>query len=136
VGSHDIWVMDAHGSHAEPVFTRPEDDTWPAWSPDGTRIAFVSSRITNVTGGTISIVAPDGSSFTRLVVLPFAANFPAWGPTDRIAVMSDAGDLWTVAPDGSHLVEVTETPARDFAAAWSPDGRVLAFPSERWEERP
>jgi TolB protein len=115
--------------------TGPEDDTWPAWSPDGTRIAFVSSRITNVIGGTISIVAPDGSSFARLV-LPFAANFPAWGPTDRIAVVSDAGDLLTVAPDGSHLVELTETPTRDFAAAWSPDGRVLAFPSERWEERP
>lgn len=40
----DIWVMSADGGKRVPLITHPEYDDGPAWSPDGSRIAFVSTR--------------------------------------------------------------------------------------------
>jgi len=47
-GGGDIYVMEADGSNPRRVTTNDDVDHWPAWSPDGTRIAFASLRNGNV----------------------------------------------------------------------------------------
>ena len=61
----DIWVMNADGTNQQQVTSGSEEDNFPAWSPDGTKIAFVRCCFT---GGTTELftVEPDGTDVTRL----------------------------------------------------------------------
>ena len=53
----EIYVMDADGANPINLTNHPKVDTWPAWSPDGTRIAFQSNRDGN---SDIYVMAADG----------------------------------------------------------------------------
>jgi Tol biopolymer transport system component len=108
-------------------------DTGPAWSPDGTRIAFV--RATSDTPGRLYTVRPDGS---ELALLPpgIRGTAPAWSPDGTtLAFVSSAasaeGILATAATGGAVHTEVP-TPAGEQASdlrdpEWSPDGTMIAF---------
>lgn len=65
----------------------------------------------------------------------FSGLQPAWGPTDRIAFLSNRSerpdnsgvyDVYTIAPDGSDLRQLTDSKLRATQPSWSPDGK-LAF---------
>lgn len=95
------------------------NNTWtnsdPAWSPDGTRIAFTTNR---ETAGRkyVALIRPDGSGFERLVL----GSRPAWSPDGRRIVFvggADAPGLYIVNLDGSGLTRITEDPA-DTTPSW------------------
>ncbi len=108
----------------------------PAWSPDGTRIAFVSDA-----GGhnEIWVVNADGTNPSRLTVSATNDTFPAWSPDGlRIAFTRNDSvtlrdDIWVMsAADGSGLVRLTTTDASgESQPAWSPDGSKIAFVTNR-----
>ncbi|MBI4260474.1 MAG: PD40 domain-containing protein [Actinobacteria bacterium] len=146
-GSGDIYVMDADGSDVVQLTglgERPEqgtvggDDTrqWegsPAWSPDGTRIAFVGEIGDNPD---IWIMDADGSGVVRLTDDPGGDWHPAWSPDGTwIAFQGSfeepAGDIYLIRPDGSDLRRLTDDPGRDLQPAWSPDGTRIVFASDR-----
>jgi dipeptidyl aminopeptidase/acylaminoacyl peptidase len=107
-------------------------DYAPAWSPDGTRIAFASSREGNFE---IYTMAPDGSAPTRLTYSDTTDDAPAWSPDGtRIAFASSRdgnSEIYTMAVDGSALTRLTYSDTTDDAPAWSPDGTRIAFASDR-----
>jgi Tol biopolymer transport system component len=76
----------------------------PAWSPDGSRIAFHSEQ--QAGNWDIYVMDADGGNITRLTTDPATDGFPDWSPDG------------TTGPGGS-------TPA------WSPDGARIAFDSDR-----
>ncbi len=106
----------------------------PAWSPDGQRIAFLTTQ-----GGRwgLSIIRPDGTGLTHLAdVGPVENAFPpAWSPDgQRIAFESEeAGnvDIFVINVDGSDLRNITNNPSYDAGPSWSADGTRLTFISER-----
>jgi Tol biopolymer transport system component len=108
----------------------PEE--YPAWSPDGLRLAFNSHR-----AGTSDVWAADrdGSHLVNLTANPALEVSPSWSPAGtRIAFSSDrsaGGDVYLMDPDGSDLVRLTDDPAYDGGPVWSPDGRYLIFASRR-----
>lgn len=108
----------------------------PDWSPDGTRLAFVSGN----GWGTYEIesIAADGSDRRKLTENGHHEFLPAWSPDGRsIAFVSDrSGDheIWVMAADGSQPRRVTDRRGLDTAPCWSPDGSAIAFTSARGGE--
>ena len=111
----------------------------PAWSPDGSRIAFVHDEW-EVTAPEIRIVNVDGSALTTLT----DGVTPAWSPAgDRIAFSGLVGAdfvLFTVNVDGSNRVQLTSVDAEftgyDMWPSWSPDGSEIAFSRHRQKADP
>ena len=131
--NYQIYVMNADGSGVTRLTGGSEwDDVFPAWSPDGSRIAFTSDRDG---GEDIYVMNADGSGVTRLTRGPGGGEWPAWSPNgSRIAFAAerdDNVDIHTMNTDGSGVRRLTRDPALDFYTTWSPDGSRIAFMSDR-----
>jgi len=104
----------------------------PAYSPDGSRIAFV--RFPGIRRGHIWTMAADGTDRTPVTFGPHFDSAPSWSPDGARIVFSRSrsgfpADIFTVAvsPPLSDPVEVTDTPGNEFDTEWSPDGTRIAF---------
>ncbi len=104
----------------------------PCWSPDGSHIAWTSTRDGNQE---LYVSLPDGSDIVRLTSDPAIDAHPAWSPDgSQIAFATNRwGDLEiaVISPDGSSLRRLTDSPGLDDYPAWSPDGNQLAWMSLR-----
>lgn len=90
-------------------------DSDPAWSPDGTRIAFTTDR-EGPGRSAVALVGTDGSGYEPLV----AGKDPAWSPDGTRIVFvggDDAPGLHIVKSDGTGLVRITDDP-EDNAPSW------------------
>lgn len=104
-------------------------EEFPAWSPNGRRIAFLRSLTRDGTHDGIWLVNASGGSARQLT--QNAGDFcPRWSPDGRqiafVHYISDSAtrDLWLMQSDGTgqHLLVPHSS-----CAAWSPDGRQLAI---------
>lgn len=105
----------------------------PAWSPNGTKIAFRC--------GGICLIDEDGGNFDSysLFGTGFPADDPAWSPdgetiafsrgtTTSCPLPASCGDeLYTIRIDGTGLTRLTDHPGFDYQPDWSPDGSKIAF---------
>jgi Tol biopolymer transport system component len=135
--------VDPDGTGLEPFFD-VDGDREPYWSPDGSRIAFVSERDGN---GEIYVMDANGTGATNLTGHPGADDFypllrhrDPWSPDGtRIAFSSDRTgdrDVFVMRSDGTGLVNVTASAGTDVFNGWSSDGMRIAFSSRRtgdWE---
>ena len=112
-------------------------DTDPAVSPDGHRLAFVSTR----DGNPEIYVADARTGEVRRLTrnLRRADRRPAWAPGGRsIAWQSGrpgAAELYVMRADGTRKRLLVGGPGDDAEPTWSPDGRRLAFSSNRGGRR-
>jgi hypothetical protein len=118
----------------------------PAWSPDGSTIAYTHSRLDSEYAFRPLIrTLPAGGGDPRTLIRD--AQSPAWSPDGRrlaFASIKDrngrrcgsdqcwyAGELYTAAADGTGSRRLTTNEGDDARPTWSPDGSRLLFASDR-----
>jgi TolB protein len=102
---------------------------FPAWSPDGERIAFTTPDEEGVSQ--VFVMAADGSE-RRQLTRGAACTYPSWSPEGaRLVFCREVGertDLFVMSVDGNHAVALTATPGRsERYPSWSPDGSSIAY---------
>jgi Tol biopolymer transport system component len=152
----DIWVMDADGGNktnltADHDVEFPSGEDFPAWSPDGTKIAFNSDRDIDLENPVetreIYVMDADGSNPVRLTNTNALNDAPAWSPDGRrLCFFSDRDgdyDVYVMNADGSNQVNLTDANGNspDNECTWSPDGRRIAYrsgsnPNRVWTMNP
>ena len=124
--------MNPDGTGVTQLTSRSAHNGSPAWSPDGSQIAFTSDRDGNEE---IYVMNANGTGATRLTNHSADDWSPAWSPDGRrIAFVSDRDGNWNIHvmnADGHGIVRLTDHFAADWSPAWSPDGRQIAFTSDR-----
>jgi Tol biopolymer transport system component/uncharacterized protein YjdB len=106
--------------------------TDPAFSSDGSRIAYVSTLAGNAE---IYVMNADGTSPTRLTIDPQADGRPAFTPDGQTILFHSARtagkqQIWAMNVDGSGLTQLTRD-SISFAPTVSPDGQTVAYVSMR-----
>jgi len=127
--NQEIFAMRSDGSNLRNVTNDPlgpeyPDDYTPAWSPDGTKIAFTSDRSHPFFAGLFTM-NPDGSQKQSVTTGP--ASEPDWSPDGTRLAFDRFGDIYVINPDGSGEQRLTSSTEDDQHPVWSPDGSKIAF---------
>ena len=128
----DIWEVAASGGIAHPLVTDAATESRPLYSPDGTRLAFTSTR-----GGSANLYVLDLASgvVTRLTYAEAGEELDAWSPDGKYLYFASGvqdvarqADIFRIAADGGTPMQVArEAFLAEFQAAPSPDGTMLVL---------
>jgi hypothetical protein len=121
--NYEIYAVNTDGTDKANLTQSPLVDASASWSPDGSRIAFISSRASQFDVYTMNA---DGTDQTRLTTSEFTAD-PDWSPDGTRIVYAHLGDIWVMNADGTGQTSVGGTSYDDFEPTWSPDGTKIAF---------
>ena len=134
-GDYAIYAMSSSGgdqkrlTDADVDPSTPEGllfQTEPAWSPDGSTIAFASKR-----SGTFDLYAmnADGSGTQPLTSTKDDDGQPDWSPDGKRIVFARGtpSRLFVMDADGAGARRITEEEVDETEPAWSPDGRLIAY---------
>ena len=128
----ELQVADADGFGAQTVLASNEPILSPAWSPDGTRIAYVSFEKKKPIVYMQSLVTAQ-----RSVVADFKGSnsAPAWSPDGkRLAVVltkDGSSQIYLVTLGTNSATRLTNSSAIDTEPNFSPDGQSILFTSDR-----
>lgn len=120
-GGLDIFKVDTAGVSVAPVGNDPVAAARPTWSPDGTRIAFLSVRDGN---SEVYVMDADGTNATRLTNHPGFDSQPVWSPDGSLMAFETSRtgslDIYVMNADGSGLTRITTSSADDRNPHWKP----------------
>jgi TolB protein len=131
-GTYQLQIADMDGSRAQTILRSKEPIMSPAWSPNGSRLAYVSFETKKPV-----VWVQDLATGRRYA----AANFkgsnsgPAWSPDGgRLAVvltLTGNSEIYQLGANGGTPRRLTFSGGIDTEPSWSPDGAQLLFVSDR-----
>ncbi len=130
--NYRLIVADSDGYNEHIVLERNQPIMSPAWSPDGSHLAYVSFE----TGHAVVYIQ---SLYTkqRMAVADFRGSnsAPAWSPDGKqlavVLTRDGSSQIYLINPDGSGARRVTLSGTINTEPNFSPDGKFLLFTSDR-----
>jgi len=134
VDESEIWTIQLDGSEQRVITNLPGLQYHPDFSPDGSKIAYVSGK--GPGQHEIWTMDRDGTNPSRLTENPSGYDlFPDWSPDGKkIAFVSDKKgslDIWVTDEADKTQKQLTDYSGLDTCPAWSPDGRHILFASNQ-----
>jgi TolB protein len=129
---YNLWVADADGENAQSALASPEPIISPAWSSNGSQLAYVSFESRKPV-----VYAHDVASGRRRLVANFRGSnsAPAWAPDGRtlaVTLTRDGGSqLYTIDSNGGEPRRLTQSTGIDTEPLYAADGRSIYFVSDR-----
>lgn len=134
---NEIYVANADGSEQRRLTDNAWEDITPDWSPDGRRLAWISS----LDGPPhVFVMDADGNEPRQLTDGIAPDDAARWSPdgsrilfvsyldgADPLMLGQGNAEIFTVADDGMPAVNLTNNPYWDGYPAWSPDGSQIAY---------
>lgn len=134
----NVWIMNSDGSNLKPLTSFTTVGVYnPQWSPDGSKIVFVSTNIwvMNSDGSNLKAItsninasqpqwSPDGSKIV----------YQSWQKSDGTVSLNGPVNIWIMNADGSNPKPITFVTASNIACAnpqWSADGSMIVFQSNQ-----
>lgn len=136
-GNLDIYIINADGTNLQQLTGTSGAERGPAWSPDGSQIAFYGASTENGNYD-IYVINTDGTNLRNLTNSPDSDDrYPTWSPDGtRIAFHSNQNgdfDIFVIDAGGDSMRAVTTGSADDIGPDWSPDGTQIAYHTSQWD---
>lgn len=132
----DLWLIDVARGAPRRFTSDAASETYPVWSPDGSRLAFGSTRLHGSVVHDVFVKSVSGADSEMPLLESTENKAPvSWSADGRFiayTVLSPktGADLWaSPVQDTRKPFALAQTPANETAAAFSPDGRWFAFQS-------
>ena len=129
----DIWVFDFSEKQIRKLTNESGLQYDPAWAPEASRIAYVSSK--GQRGHNIWIMDRFGGNRTPLTHSIYYNVLPDWSPDGKKIVFASNRtgnyDIWVMDSFGKNKKRITTNKGLDTHPVWSPDGEEILFVSNR-----